>query len=74
MEKALETICDNIKMLREKRKFSQEKLAELAKVHPQTIKRLEQKRGTPNWSTVQLIADALGVDSFQLARTLKEKK
>lgn len=74
MEKALEVICENIKTLRQKRGYSQEKLADLAKVHSHTIKRLEQKLGTPNWSTVQLIAEALGVNPFKLAQPQKEKK
>ncbi|PCJ22654.1 MAG: hypothetical protein COA96_13780 [SAR86 cluster bacterium] len=54
-----------VKELREKKLWTQEKLAEKACVHPRTIQRIE-KDGIASMHTVALISQALGVESTSL--------
>ena len=57
----METIGTKITQLRKQKAFSQEQLAELAKVNVRTIQRIENNETTPRGATLKLICDALGV-------------
>ena len=57
----METIGTKITQLRKQNAFSQEYLAELAKVNVRTIQRIENNETTPRGATLKLICDALGV-------------
>jgi transcriptional regulator with XRE-family HTH domain len=66
MSKSLEMISRNVRRLREKRKWSRERLAEAAKVHLNSVERLENGKGKPSWHTIESLAEALGVNPFSL--------
>lgn len=55
-----------IRILRQDRGLKQYELAALAKVHPQTINRIEKGHTTPDVATVQRLAEALGVPVSRL--------
>ncbi len=57
----METIGTKITQLRKQKAFSQEQLAESAKVNVRTIQRIENNETTPRGATLKLICDALGV-------------
>jgi len=65
---SLDNVAENVKVLRIKRKMTQTGLAELSKVSINTICVLEQKRGHPSWTTICLLADALGVEPITLIK------
>src|SRR5262249_53099656 len=52
---------ERLKELREAAGMTQEALARAAGLRVSTVSKLEQKGVDPNWSTVQKLADALGV-------------
>src|SRR5690606_23828274 len=56
-----ETKGTKITQLRQQKAFSQEQLAELAKLNVRTIQRIENNETTPRGATLKLICDALGV-------------
>ena len=60
-----ETLSQNIKKYR-KGKFTQEQLAEKIGVSTQNINDIEGKRRWPRESTLIKIADALGIEVYQL--------
>ena len=60
-----ETLSKNIKFYR-KGKFTQETLAEKIGVSTQNINNIEGKRRFPRTDTLVKIADALGVEVYQL--------
>lgn len=60
-----ETLSQNIKLYR-KGKFTQETLAEKIGVSSQNINNIEGKRRFPRTDTLVKIADALGVEVYQL--------
>lgn len=60
-----ETLSQNIKFYR-KGKFTQETLAEKIGVSSQNINNIEGKRRFPRTDTLVKIADALGVEVYQL--------
>jgi transcriptional regulator with XRE-family HTH domain len=64
-------VAREIKRLRRKKKLSQETLADLAGLHVNTIRRLETLRYDPTLSTLNKIAQALGVRLTMLVRTVK---
>lgn len=53
--------AENLKFLRNKRKLSQNKLAELANVNQASINRWEAKEMSPSLDNVNDVANALGV-------------
>jgi transcriptional regulator with XRE-family HTH domain len=57
-----------LKRLREDRGLSQQELADKSGMHRFGIAKLEQGVRDPTWETVQLLADALGVDCTAFAR------
>ena len=56
----------NIKARREALKISQEKLAELADISVQMVKRIEGRRTWVSDAMLEKLAEALGVSAFQL--------
>ena len=61
----LDTLSQNIKIYR-KGKFTQETLAEAIGVSPHNINNIEGKRRFPRTENLIKIADALGVEVYQL--------
>lgn len=57
-----------IKQVRLKRELSQEKLAELAKLHRNFIGLIERGQTPPSVDSLFLIADALGITASELLR------
>jgi len=65
-ESLREYLSANIKARREALNISQERLAELAKVSVQTIKRIEGRRTWVSDKMLINLAEVLGVSAFQL--------
>jgi transcriptional regulator with XRE-family HTH domain len=57
----LRAFGENVRALRERRGFSQETLADLARVHRTHYGKLERGRHEPHLAVVLILADALGV-------------
>jgi len=55
-----------IRRLRRERDFSQERLAEMARIDPKTIIQIEGGKRNPTLKTLQKIASALKVDLKEL--------
>jgi transcriptional regulator with XRE-family HTH domain len=66
MVQAKELLAINIKLLRKKKGFSQEKLAEIANISAQSISDIEGLRTWVSDKTLEGLANALSVDIFQL--------
>lgn len=64
-QELLETLSQNIKLYR-KGKFTQETLAEEIGISAQNINNVEGKRRFPRTENLVKIADALGVEVYQL--------
>lgn len=64
----------NLKFLREKKKLSQNKLAELANVNQTTIARWENEEISPSLDNIFDVADALNISVANLTGTDLEKK
>src|SRR5690554_6405146 len=62
----METIGTKITQLRKQKAFSQEQLAESAKVNVRTIQRIENNETTPRGTTLKLVCDALGVTPYEI--------
>ena len=62
----LRTLGKRVRELRHESGFSQEKLAELAKVHENHIRRVEGGTANPSYLVVGRIARALGVNPSAL--------
>lgn len=61
-----------IRVLRRKRKLSQEALAPRAGITPGTLSLIERGEANPTWGTVQGIAEALGVPVSALAKAAEK--
>lgn len=61
-----------IRILREDLGLKQYELAAVAKVHPQTINRIEKGHTTPDLATLHRLAEALGVPVGQLLDSKSE--
>lgn len=53
---------EKIRKIRRKRKLTQERLAELAKVDPKSIIEIEAGKRNPTLKTISKIANALGIE------------
>jgi len=62
----METIGEKLMFERKKAGFSQEELAEKAKVNLKTIQRIENNKNTPREGTLNLICQALNLELNQL--------
>ncbi len=54
-------LADNVRMLRTKKRFSQEAVAELAGIGQNQISEIENEHANPNLETIIRIADAFEV-------------
>ncbi len=61
-----------IRLMREKRRRTQEEVAQAAGIAVPTLSHIEAGHANPTWATVRDIAGALGVTVVELAR-LSEK-
>ncbi len=59
-------LAENIRTFRKSKKLTQETLAEMAEVSPETIKSIELRRHWPGQKILAAIATALNVDVYQL--------
>jgi len=62
----LRTLGKRVRELRHERGFSQEKLAELANIHENHVRRIEGGTANPSYLVVARIARALGVSPSTL--------
>lgn len=62
-------IGDRLKALRIEQALTQEELADIAGVAPNTVARLERNETEPHMSTARKLAEALGVHPRQLTKT-----
>ncbi len=65
-ERVRKILADNIRLLRTKKRFSQEAVAELANIGQNQISELENEHSNPNLDTLVRIAKALNVDVCEL--------
>ena len=65
-ENVKKVLADNIRLLRAKKRFSQEAIAELANVGQNQISEIENEHSNPNLETLIKIANALNVNVGKL--------
>lgn len=65
---------DNVRRFRMARNLSQEKLAELSGLHRTYISAVECYRRSISLENIQRIADALGVNTYELFMERKEQQ
>src|SRR4051794_655094 len=63
---------EKIRELRDKQKWSQEKLADMMKMHPSTISRYENGKKIPHYQTVIRFAEIYKVDKEYLVDELNQ--
>ncbi|HTP25943.1 MAG TPA: helix-turn-helix transcriptional regulator [Anaeromyxobacteraceae bacterium] len=63
-----EIVCRNLRVVRRRRKFTQEKLAKKAKVSISYVSMIERAERSPPLETVEKLAKALAVDPLSLFR------
>lgn len=62
----LKVFADNLKMYRRQLGLSQEDFAEKAGLHRTYISAIEREKRSISLDNIQKIADALGIDTYQL--------
>ena len=65
-EDVKKVLAKNIRLLRSKKRFSQEAVAELANVGQNQISEIENERSNPSLETLIKVANALNVDFYIL--------
>lgn len=65
-EELLVVLAKNVKRLREERKMTQESLGGVCDFHPTFISMIERKQRNVTISTLEIIARALDVDTYEL--------
>ncbi len=65
-------VCSNIREIRNRRGYTQEKLGELTGLGRVRIVEIEGKRYCPTLATLNVLAVALGVEVYQFLLTNKE--
>ncbi|MGC2375369.1 MAG: helix-turn-helix transcriptional regulator [Solirubrobacteraceae bacterium] len=68
------TLGATVRRLREERGFSREVLAVAAGVTTGTLARLELGQSDPAWSSVEAVADALGLSLAELAAAVESER
>ncbi len=66
MKKFLKIIGDKIRAIRKSKRMSQEKLAELSRLHPTYISNIENGKVNASIFTYYMIANALGIPLSEL--------
>ena len=67
-EELLATLANNVKQLREERGLTQEGLGVACDIHPTFISLVERRQRNVTISTLEIIASALGVETFELLK------
>jgi len=67
-KKTLRLLGERIRQHRKERSFSQEKLAELAEIHVNHLRRIELGQANPTYLVLLRISDALNVSPEHLLR------
>ena len=65
-DNARKNLADNIRMLRTKKRFSQEAIAELAGIGQNQISEIENEHSNPSLETIIKIANALEITVAEL--------
>jgi transcriptional regulator with XRE-family HTH domain len=73
-EPADQNLAAALRTLRARDGRSQEALAHDAGLTVAAMARVERGQTNPSWTTVQRIADALGISLVQLARTVEKQR
>lgn len=68
MSSLLEVFAENIRLFREKKKISQEQLAEIANIHRTNISAIERGKRNVTLNLVEKLAQALEVDPYTLLK------
>ena len=66
MKSDLELFAKKLKIIRQKRKYTLEKLAELCELTPNHISKLEAAKSNPSFSTISKLAKSLDVEIKEL--------
>lgn len=61
-------LADNIRLLRTKKRFSQEAIADMANIGQNQVSEIENERSNPSLDTLIKLANALDIDVFELFR------
>ena len=67
-DELLAVLAKNIKTLRQERKLTQEKLSWACDFHPTFVSMVERKQRNVTISTLEIFANALGVEAFELLK------
>ena len=59
-------LAENIRLLRAKKRFSQEAIADMANIGQNQVSEIENERANPNLDTLIKIADAFNIELFKL--------
>lgn len=70
----LHFFAENVKRYREKKGFSQEKLAELSGLHRTYISDIEREQRNISIENIEKIAEALEIEAYQLLLPITENK
>ena len=65
-ENTKKILAENIRLLRAKKRFSQEAIADLANIGQNQISEIENEHSNPNLDTLIKIANALNIEIFKL--------
>lgn len=66
--KLLNILANNIKRLRKEHNLTQEGLGEKCEFHPTFISLIERKQRNVTLSTIEVIANAFGVETYELLK------
>ncbi len=69
-DQLLNLLAQNVKSLRNDKELSQEKLGELCNFHPTFISMIERKQRNVTISTIEIIAKALDVQTYELLQQI----
>ena len=67
-ETLLAILATNVRVLRKQQELTQEALGEKCHFHPTFISLVERKQRNVTISTLEIIAQALGVEAFELIK------
>jgi transcriptional regulator with XRE-family HTH domain len=70
-DKQLQALGDRVRQLRETRRWSQEELADRARIHVTYLSGIERARRNPTFKVLCTLANALGVRLSQLFGTTR---
>ena len=67
-DELLSLLAHNVKLLRKNKNLSQEKLGELCDFHSTFISMIERSQRNITISTLEIVANALGVKAYELLK------